>query len=96
MQQKDGVCYLCAKLNGDIRLHRTLHEHHIFGGPNRSLSEAEVLKVYLCLRHHVDGPEAVHNNIDNMRLLQKDGQQVFEETHTREEFMKKFGRNYID
>lgn len=45
MQQKDGVCYLCAKLNGDIRLHRTLHEHHIFGGPNRSLSETEGLKV---------------------------------------------------
>lgn len=95
MQRKDGRCYLCMKLHGSERIHTTLHEHHIFGGPNRSLSEAEGLKVFLCLGHHTSGPEAVHNNIKNMRLLQQDGQQVFEETHTREEFMQKFGRNFL-
>lgn len=44
MQKKDGRCYLCMKLHGSERIHTTLHEHHIFGGPNRSLSEAEGAK----------------------------------------------------
>lgn len=97
MQNKeDRHCYLCMKLHNDYRCHTIMHEHHIFGGPNREISEAEGLKVYLCLDHHIDGPEAVHNNIQNMRILQQDGQSAYERTHTREEFVDLFGRNYID
>lgn len=96
LQQKDGRCYLCMKLKGDTRLHQVTHEHHIFGGSNRGRSEAEGLKVYLCLQHHIDGPEAVHNNKKHMRILQQDGQREFEKTHSREEFMQIFGRNYLD
>ena len=95
LHSKDGTCYLCEKLNRDFRRHQVLHEHHIFGGPDRSISEEEGLKVYLCLAHHIDGPEAVHNNHKNMRLLQKDGQRAYECTHTREAFMDRFGRNYL-
>ena len=93
---KDGTCYLCMKLNEDYRIHPVVHEHHIYGGPNRSISEKEGLKVYLCLAHHIDGQQAVHNNQKNMRILQEDGQRVFERTHSREEFMDLFGRNYLD
>lgn len=96
LHQNDGTCFLCIMLDGNEMIHRTIHEHHIFGGPNRSLSEVEGLKVYLCLRHHIDGPEAVHNNIRNMRYLQQIGQQAFESTHSRAEFMQKFGRNYLE
>lgn len=53
------------------------------------------MKVYLCLEHHTSGPAAVHNNHENMRLLQQDGQRAYERTHTREEFMARFGRNYL-
>ena len=81
---------------GNLYRYRNLQEHHIFGGPNRQLSEEEGLKVYLCISHHIIGPEAVHNNIENMRYLQREGQQVFEKTHTRQEFIEKFGRNYLD
>ena len=95
LHRKDGTCYLCMKLDGNHRLHSVTQEHHIFGGPNRQISEAEGLKVYLCLAHHIDGPEAVHNNHKNMRLLQKDGQRAYECSHTREEFMERFGRNYL-
>lgn len=95
LQQKDGTCYLCKQLHGDFRQHSLLHEHHIFGGANRAISEAEGLKVYLCLPHHIDGSEAVHNNHKNMRILQQAGQRVYEETHSREEFMKLIGRNYL-
>lgn len=95
LHQKDGTCYLCMK-SGDYRRHQVVHEHHIFGGPNRQISEAEGMKVYLCLAHHIDGPEAVHNNIKNMRMLQEDGQRAYERTRSREEFMERFGRNYLD
>lgn len=93
---KDGTCYLCMKLKEDYRIYPVVHEHHIYDGPNRSISEAEGLKVYLCLEHHIWGPCAVHNNKENMRLLQMDGQRAYERTHTREEFMELIGRNYLD
>lgn len=94
LHRRDGTCFLCA-LRGDYRYHKVLHEHHIFGGANRPLSEAEGLKVYLCIPHHVDGPEAVHNNADNMLLLRQIGQREHEKTHTREAFIEKFGKNYL-
>lgn len=58
--------------------------------------EAEGLKVYLCLEHHISGKEAVHNNAEMMRLLREDGQRAFEQKYTREEFMKMFGKNYLE
>lgn len=93
---KDGTCYLCIMLDNNYRIHPIVHEHHIYGGPNRARSEAEGLKVYLCLAHHIDGPQAVHNNQNHMRILQEDGQRAFERTHTREEFMELIGRNFLD
>lgn len=93
---KDGTCYLCMKLKGDYRRYPVVHEHHIYDGPNRQNSEAEGLKVYLCLDHHIMGPEAVHNNHKNMRILHRDGQRAYERTHSRAEFMSLIGRNYLD
>ena len=93
---KDGTCYLCMKLKGDYRRYPVVHEHHIYDGPNRKNSEAEGLKVYLCLDHHIMGPEAVHNNHKNMRILHRDGQRAYERTHSRAEFMSLIGRNYLD
>lgn len=95
LHEKDRTCYLCVKLNQDYRIHRILHEHHVFGGPNRALSEAEGLKVHLCTGHHLDGPEAVHNNQGNMRILKQDAQRAYEMTHSRSEFMNLIGRNYL-
>ena len=86
LQEKDGRCYLCMMLNQDYTIRHGLHEHHIFGGANRQNSEAEGLKVYLCVQHHIDGPAAVHNNSENMRILQEAGQQAYERTHTRQQF----------
>lgn len=95
LQEKNGTCYLCIRLHGDFRIHRITHEHHIYDGPNRSISEAEGFKTYLCLEHHQYGPEAVHNNKENMRILQQDCQKEYERTHTREEFMRLIGRNFL-
>lgn len=95
MQKKDGRCYLCMKLHGDDRI-KTVQEHHAFGGPRRNASEAAGLKVYLCLEHHEYGPEAVHTNHDMMLLIQRDCQQKYEETHSRQQFMQLMGKNYLE
>lgn len=96
LQVKDGRCYLCMKLKNNYRIHNMVHEHHVYGGPNRSISESEGFKVYLCPEHHLNGPAAVHNNIEHMRLIQEDCQRVYEEDHTRQQFMDLIGRNYLE
>lgn len=93
---KDGTCYLCMKLDGYYGKHPFTHKHHIYNGPNRQISEQEGFTADLCLKHHEDGPEAVHNNHENMRILQRDCQSVYEETHTRQQFMELIGRNYLE
>ena len=95
LQKKDGRCYLCMRMHDDDRIHGVLHEHHVFGGPNRQISEAQGFKVYLCLEHHETGPEAVHRNHETMLLVQQDTQRAYERTHTREDFMELIGRNYL-
>lgn len=97
MQNKaDGCCYLCAKLHGIYDRQDNLQEHHvIFGRANRRLSEKYGLKVYLCLRHHTEGPEAVHHNRQLRQQLEEDAQRAFMKTHSLDEWMSVFGRNFI-
>lgn len=92
----DGTCYLCRKLNHDYRIHNNLEEHHVFGGPNRKISEENGFKLKLCPEHHRTGPEAVHRSIKSMRLLQEEAQRSYEKTHTRKQFMELIGRNYLE
>ena len=94
-RQADGTCYLCVRLHDDYRAHRGLEEHHIFGGPNRKLSEKYGLKVKLCPDHHRNGEEAAHRNADVARVLHEDGQRMFEKHHPGEEFRNVFGKNYL-
>lgn len=96
MPYPKGTCYLCLRLENNARTYPITHEHHVYGGPNRAVSEAEGFKVRLCPRHHEFGDEAVHRNISNMRLIQKDMQQAYEKTHSRTEFMRLIGRNYLE
>ena len=95
IHQKDGTCYLCIKEYHNYGRHRMVHEHHIYGGANRSISEANGFKAYLCPCHHQFSKQAVHNDHRLMRMMQEDCQRVFEESHSREEFMALIGRNYL-
>ena len=86
---RKGCCYLCGKYG-------QTDEHHIFGGPNRMLSEQYGLKVDLCLECHRFGKHAVHKDHAVMDELHRQGQEAFErQVGSREEFMKIFGRNYL-
>lgn len=97
----EGTCYICSRFFGDFRQKPYLEEHHVFGGPNRKISEHYGMKVYLCKKHHtgdIDGEkDAVHRPDlneynDRLHII---AQREFEKLHTHEEFMKKFGRNYL-
>ena len=96
LHKKDGTCYLCMMLHDEYRIHKGLHEHHIFGGTaNRRLSEEDGLKVYLCPEHHEHGPEAAHKNADVADILHRIGQQAFEREYPNLEFREIFGKNYL-
>lgn len=86
--QEEKVCFLCPRL-------QNLEQHHIFGGANRRWSEKYGLKVWLCPRCHRDQKEGVHGNKEIMGIMHRTGQRAFEKEHTREEFMKIFGKNYL-
>ena len=82
-------CYLCGRYGHT-------EEHHIFGGPNRTLSEKYGLKVYLCLECHSSGKHAVHRDKAVMDELHRQGQEAFEnQIGSREQFRKIFGRNWL-
>ena len=94
--EEDGSCYLCVLLEDCWAVYSYREEHHIFFSKHqRALSEEYGLKVRLCLRHHRNGPLAVHNNQKYRRLLEKKGQQAFEALHGHEKFMEVFGENYL-
>lgn len=92
--KSSGTCYLC-ELAGDYSTKPDLHEHHVFGGPNRKHSEEYGLKVYLCPQCHLYGRHAAHKNKNTALLLHMHGQRAFEKEHTREEFVEIFGRRYL-
>ena len=64
-------------------------------GCNRKSADKYGLTVYLCIYCHT-GPLGVHNaNSKGLNDLRGTAQSKFEETHTREEFMKIFHKNYL-
>lgn len=87
--QDKKECIVCGSWN--------VEDHHIFfGQAKRKLSEEHGLKVWLCPSHH-RGTIGVHGR-DGHKLdmeLKQLGQKAFEWKHSREEFMKVFGRNYL-
>ena len=103
IKQREGECYLCSVLDLWPKYYPAsmLDKHHIFGGPNRKLSEKYGLFVNLCKHHHIGDikgdRDAVHSpdKNDYGDYLHRLGQTKFEETHTREEFRAIFGRSWL-
>lgn len=74
-----------------------LEEHHIFfGNPGRKNSEMYGLKVWLSPEHH-RGKISPHQDRDIDLQLKAIAQKAFETVHgSREEFVRIFGRNYLE
>lgn len=86
-------CFLCGRTD------ERLDVHHIFGGPNRALSDKYGLTVKLChSRCHIYGNKAVHRNRQTMQELHEYGQRKWMKDYNGsiEDFRKIFGKNYID
>lgn len=93
--QEEKECFLCRYFY-NFENTNNLQDHHIFfGTANRVISEKFGLKVWLCIFHHTEGIGAVHKNIDYDLILKKIAQRKFEENHTREEFIRTFGKSFI-
>jgi hypothetical protein len=77
------VCYICQRPYVDI--------HEIYGGRNRQVSMINGFCVPLCRHHH----QIVETNAYADFYFKEICQTEFEKTHTREEFMKIIGKNYL-
>jgi hypothetical protein len=93
-----GRCYLCsmygkppASLAGGSD---AIEVHHIFGGPKRRVSEHYGLKVHLCVYHHREGPDAVHNNRTWDLRLKRTAEKAMIERYGEGVYMQEIGRDY--
>ncbi len=87
-----NYCYVCSHFK--MRYVLANHTHHIFGGPNRKLSDADGLTVRLCTRCH----SQVHDT-ENIYYheLHKIGEKAWLEHYhlTIPDFIKRYGKNYL-
>lgn len=87
--QNNKECFICGQMVN-------LHNHHIYFGKNRKISDKNGFTCWLCYNHH-EGDCGVHGKYGNQidLFLKKCCQSKFEDTHTREEFIKLIGKNYL-
>lgn len=86
--QKEKQCIICHSVYG-------LHRHHVYYGPLRSISEKHGLTVWLCGRHHNLSGEGVHFDRELDLEVKRYAQRMYEQIHSREEFIKLIGKNYL-
>lgn len=87
--QKDmSKCFICGRPKNAI--------HEIFYGVNRQKSIRYGCYVSLCNEHHNMSNYGVHLNRKLDLKLKRIAQSKFEETHSREEFIKEFGKSWLD
>lgn len=73
-----------------------LHKHHVFEGvANRKKSESDGLTIYLCGKHHNLSNDGIHFDKTFDLVVKKFAQKKYEESSTREDFIKRYGRSYL-
>lgn len=89
IMQDKKQCWICGSPNVEV--------HHVFYGRGlRELSDKYGCTVYLCPTHHRGRPLGVHFDHDMDRFLKRLTQLKFEQEHGRNEFIRIFGRNYVE
>ena len=93
IQDDTTKCFLCGRNGSADRLEL----HHCFpGNPNRKHSDEDGLFVFLCgERCHRNGKLSAHKSAVTAELLKVEAQRAYEDRHSREEFMKRYGKNYL-
>ena len=92
LQEDETVCFLCGRNgSGD-----PLECLHIFGASNRKHSDKDGLFVFLCgNRCHRNGKLSAHQSAVTAELLKVEAQKAYEDRHTREAFVQRYGKNYL-
>lgn len=88
--QEDKECFVTHDTEG-------LHVHHIMNGPNRRLAEEDGLWIYLRWDHHIENSpyKTPHNDRETDLYYKAMAQKKYEETHSREEWMARYGRSFL-
>ena len=85
------LCYVCG-------LENNLHLHHILFGKNRKKADEDGLTVYLCYEHH-EGTDGVHgkngHNLDMSLKMIAERKWCDFYNKTSEQFLQRYGRNYL-
>lgn len=95
IQKDTDHCFICGRARGCPEM---LDSHHVFGGAYRDKSEKYGLTVFLCHSDcHIFGVQSVHRDRTAADALKATAQRIAMERYGwgREEFVKKFGKNYI-
>lgn len=79
-------CFVCGRPYPNI--------HHMMNGANKKKAEKYGLILPLCVNHHT-GAEGVHTKPERMLACRQMAQRKFEEEHTRDEWVKEFGKSYL-
>lgn len=82
-------CFFCGQF-GDTAVHEL-----IYGRGRRELCKEDGLYVFLCPACHKWEHEGGGLTFPSGNTLKQVGQLAYERNHTREEFMKRYGRNYL-
>ena len=86
--QTEKICYITGR-SDNLELHHCLN-----GNAYRKKCDADGLTVWLTASVHW----YIHNTIEGKELriwLKQEAQRKYEEEHTREEFIKRYGKNYL-
>lgn len=76
-------CYICGCPATDT--------HHMLHGSMRKKADAYGLTVMLCRGCHM----LLHDKGLHDREIQQAAQRIFEQDHTRDEFIKEFGKSFL-
>lgn len=82
---------------GKRTIYIAIIRHIFYGHANRKISEEQGFWVYLAPWLHNQSAEGVHgaNGKELDLLLKRHAQAKFEETHSRDEFIRLIGKNYL-
>lgn len=86
----DDRCFFCGSYPVVV--------HHIYEGKNRKISDKNGFIVHLCPNCHTIKTDSVHGKEGLLKRihLEKLCQLEYEKAHSRAEFMKLIGKNYLE
>lgn len=88
LDTETGTCYICRRMC-DTAL------HHIYFGAKRKMSDRNGFTAFLCPECHQYGSHAVHRCRETDLKLKAECQRVYEQTHSRDDFIALVGKNYL-